>query len=382
MRRFTVRGDNTIYRERLTWFSDSERAMAYTHVEGIDGVENYDARLTVSPTASGATIAMSADLSAPLPRAREIAEGTQAIFDIGVRAIGNAVPQTVNRKRETPEVTPLDVDHLSINDGPRLSFTTGGADSDTLCLFLHGIGGNRRNWDRQLAAIAPLVRVAAMDLRGYGDSTLGPEQSTIEHYCADILHIMETLKARKLILCGLSYGAWIATSFAMRHSDALDALILSGGCTGMSEASADEREAFRLSREKPMNEGQTPADFAASVIDVIAGPDIAAAQRATLHSSMAAIPKATYADALRCFTNPPESFDFSKLNMPVLLMTGEHDRLAPPGEIRRVAERIFGASRQPDVRFEVIASAGHVCNIEKPDAYNAVLTSFLSRVLP
>jgi pimeloyl-ACP methyl ester carboxylesterase len=45
---------------------------------------------------------------------------------------------------------------------------------------------------------------------------------------------------------------------------------------------------------------------------------------------MAAIPAATYRDALVCFTNPLERFDFSRLTMPVLMMTGEHDRLAPP----------------------------------------------------
>jgi len=192
---------------------------------------------------------------------------------------------------------------------------------------------------------------------------------------------METLGARKLILCGLSYGAWIATSFAMRHADRLVALIVSGGCTGMSEAGAEERDAFRLSREVPMQNGQTPADFAPAVVDVIAGPKASAAVRADLLKSMQAIPTATYADALRCFTNPPERFDFAKLNLPVLLMTGEHDPLAPPKEIKSVANRICDKAPEPDVRFEVIVDAGHVCNLEQPDAYNRVLVEFVSRVL-
>jgi pimeloyl-ACP methyl ester carboxylesterase len=95
---------------------------------------------------------------------------------------------------------------------------------------------------------------------------------------------------------------------------------------------------------------------------------------------MAAIPAATYRDALSCFTNPPERFDFSGLTMPVLMMTGEHDRLAPPAEIRGVANRIAETAPNAYVRFEVIPNAGHVCNVERPDAYNAVLTEFLSEV--
>ena len=95
---------------------------------------------------------------------------------------------------------------------------------------------------------------------------------------------------------------------------------------------------------------------------------------------MAAIPAATYRDALNCFTNPPERFDLSKLTMPVLMLTGEHDRLAPPAEIRAVASRIAETAPNAHVRFEVIAGAGHVCNVERPDAYNKVLTEFLSEL--
>ena len=149
----------------------------------------------------------------------------------------------------------------------------------------------------------------------------------------------------------------------------------------MSEAGPDEREAFRLSREVPLREGQTPADFAPAVVDVISGPAATAAQRVDLLASMQTISSETYADALRCFTNPLETFDFSKLAMPVLLMTGEHDRLAPPAEIKRIAERIFDAAENPDVRYEVIARAGHVCNVEQPNTYNTFPSQFIARVL-
>jgi pimeloyl-ACP methyl ester carboxylesterase len=179
---------------------------------------------------------------------------------------------------------------------------------------------------------------------------------------------------------GLSYGSWIATSFAMRHPEMLDALVLSGGCTGMSEAGPDEREAFRISREVPLNAGQVPADFAPAVVKVLAGPEADATAVKALFESMAAIPATTYRDALHCFTNPLERFDFAKLTMPVLMMTGEHDRLAPPSEIRGVAGRIWDAAPRPDVRFEIIPGAGHVCNVEKPEIYNRHLLTFLNRL--
>ena len=198
---------------------------------------------------------------------------------------------------------------------------------------------------------------------------------------APIFSASRVISARTaLVLVGLSYGSWIATSFAMRHPEMLAGLVLSGGCTGMSEASPEEREAFRVSREVPLDAGKTPADFARAVVNAIAGPKATDGVRKQFFQSMAAISSATYRDALTCFTNPREQFDFSRLTMPVLMMTGEHDRLASPDEIRGVAKRIATESERSDTRFEVIANAGHVCNVEQPDAYNRVLLEFLERL--
>lgn len=383
IRRFKVKGDGGIYRERLTYFSDTERTMAYTHVEGIVGVQSYDARLSIAVSAdNGSVVSMSAELSAPMLRAQEIADGTKAILDDGTRTIAKRAISATPADAALPTSREIKLERIELDDLPHLVLSASAGESDTICLFLHGIGGNRTNWTAQFAAVAPFCQAAAMDLRGYGESSLGSEQSSIDDYCGDILRVMDALGARRLVLCGLSFGAWIATSFAIRHPEKLAGLILSGGCTGMSEAGPDEREAFRLSREVPMNEGQTPADFAAAVVDAIAGPEAGIDNRATLRASMEAIPAATYADALRCFTNPLERFDFAKLIMPVLLMTGEHDRLAPPAEIKSVSERIWDKSPHPDVRFEVIAGAGHVCNLEKPQQYNAYLAEFLARLVP
>jgi pimeloyl-ACP methyl ester carboxylesterase len=293
------------------------------------------------------------------------------------RPSGHILPDGEKRETAAPAL-----ETVILDGNPRLALTATPTKPGPLVLFLHGIGGGRSNWQPQLRVAAQYGRAAALDLRGYGESGLGPAQSTIDDYCADILRVAGSLGADRLVLCGLSYGAWIATSFAMRYVERLAGLVLSGGCTGMSEASMEEREAFRQSREVPLTQGKTPADFAPAVVNVLAGPDAGEDVRHKLFASMAAIPAATYRDALHCFTHPTERFEFSKLTMPVLIMTGEHDRLASPAEIRSVAARIAETARRAYVRFEVIGGAGHVCNVERPKAYNAVLGQFLSEIAP
>ncbi|MBC2836710.1 alpha/beta fold hydrolase [Paragemmobacter straminiformis] len=378
IRAFTVKGEATLYREQRTYLSDSDHVMAYTHLEGIAGAQSYDARVTVTPSESGGcTVLWTAQIEAPAARLRDICDGTRAVYQAGIDALRGASAPVGGTT--APRPAPVPVTTRLIDDLPRLAVSvTPELGDGRLCLFLHGIGGGRTNWAAQLGAAGHHIRSAAMDLRGYGDSTLGPRQSSVDDYCADILRVAEVLGARRLVLVGLSYGSWIATSFAMRYPEMLDGLVLSGGCTGMSEAGPEEREAFRVSREVPLNAGQSPADFAPAVVKVLAGPSASERVRQDLLASMSAIPVPTYRDALLCFTNPVERFDFSRLDMPVLMMTGEHDRLAPPSEIRSVAGRIWDSAKRPDVRFEVIADAGHVCNVEQPDSYSDRLCTFLA----
>ncbi len=379
VRAFTVQGEDTVYRERLTWFSDTDMAFGYRHLQGINGALSYAGGMTISAAErGGSVITMSAEIEALAARAGDIAEGTAAIFDIGLAALAEPseqieVPATT--LVEQVPTTPLTVDTL-----PRLALDVTPTRPGPLCLFLHGIGGNRSNWQEQIGWAGTITRAAALDLRGYGGSTLGAAQSTVEDYCDDILRVADVLGAEKLVLCGLSYGAWIATTFAEKYPDKMAGLILSGGCTGMSEAGPNERDAFRVSREIPLDAEQSPADFAPAVIDVIAGPNASGEARSAMLESMSDISTETYRDALRCFTNPLRKFDFSKFNMPVLMMTGEHDRLAPPAEIKSVATRIHEAAAHPDVRFEVIKDAGHICNVEAPERYNAPMMEFLRRV--
>lgn len=381
IRAFTAKGEDTLYREQLTYRSDSDRVLAYTHLEGIAGAEHYDARLQViAGETGGSRIEWSARLSASADRAPAIATGTKAIFKMGIAALDDRAGMPASNAIPSVEQRDAALETVFVAGEPQLALTVTPQKPGPLVLFLHGIGGGRTNWLPQLHAVAPTLRAAALDLRGYGESRLGQSQSTVEDYCDDILRVAEALGATRLVLCGLSYGSWIATSYAMRHPDMLAGLVLSGGCTGMSEAEVAEREAFRTAREVPLDAGKTPADFAPAVVEVLAGPNADDAVRQTLFASMAAIPAATYRDAVHCFTHPRERFDFSRLTMPVLMMTGRFDRLAAPAEIRGVANRIAEAVPRACVRFEVIEDAGHVCNIERPGAYNRVLGEFLSEI--
>ncbi len=378
--------DGQTYEERRTYLSDTDRVVRYEMDHGIKGIQSYSARVDVAPSDGGSRVTWRADIAGRADLAEPVAEGTRAIFEAAFDAL-EARPKAASAKRSKLNATGAVVSRVVVAGDPDLGLRIagdGGGATDTLVLFLHGIGGIASNWDQQISTLGADYNVAALDLRGYGESALGAEQTRIDDYCADILRVMAQRGANRLVLAGLSYGSWIATSFAMRFGDVLAGLILAGGCTGMSEADPQEREAFRVAREVPLNAGKTPADFAPAVVDVIAGPNAGDDLREEMRSSMASIPSATYRDALNCFCNPPERFDFARIDCPVLIFTGAHDRLASPTEIRQVSERILDArtraGKTADVQFEVIADAGHLCNLEASDVTNALIDRFLARI--
>ena len=378
IRRFGT-SDQNVMRERLTYLSHSDQTLSYTMVEGIAKADHYAAKVSVAPNSKGATITWQASIEAQPADAKTIALGTQAVFEAGFTALKAPVI-----KHTQPLISSSLAKRTSIKLGrsPQLSLTVTPPSLEhahTLCLFLHGIGGNRNNWDHQLEALGNRTPMVSMDIRGYGESTLGATQSTIDDYANDIFKVMSHFNAKKLVLCGLSYGSWIAASIALKHPEKISGLILCGGCTGMSEAAPAKRNEFLAAREAPLDAGQTPADFAPAIVDLIAGPKATKEARQVLHESMAAIPPQTYRDALNCFCNPEEKLDLGAASFPVLLMTGEYDKLAPPAEIRAVSHRFVEAGA-PFVNFEMIENAGHVCNLEQPAIVNAHIARFLDMI--
>ena len=64
------------------------------------------------------------------------------------------------------------------------------------------------------------------------------------------------------------------------------------------------------------------------------------------------------------------------INVPTLVIVGEHDIPSPPAEMRSMGEQIPGA------KLEVIPQAGHISNLENPKAFTDTLIKFLHSFAP
>jgi len=70
-------------------------------------------------------------------------------------------------------------------------------------------------------------------------------------------------------------------------------------------------------------------------------------------------------------TRPDTTGDLTSISTPTLVIVGEEDGITPPEAARKMHEHIGGS------RLVVIPEAGHLSNLEAPDAFNGALAEFL-----
>lgn len=259
--------------------------------------------------------------------------------------------------------------------GPHPQLCIDRAGEGPVVLFLHGIGGNRLNWTRQLEALSGEFLAVALDARGYGASDDYDGPLAMSDLSDDVVRVLDTLGCRSAHLVGLSLGGRIALDVWRRFPERVTSLVLCDTSAGSREAQDPARiAAFLAKRREPLLHGETPATLAPTLVEEIAGPNIEPAARAELTASLAALHAESYLKTLDMATRFTDFPDFATIDVPTLVVVGSEDRIAPPNHARAMAETIPGAE------LAVIDGAGHISNVEAPDAFNRVVGYFLRRV--
>lgn len=261
---------------------------------------------------------------------------------------------------------------LWVGPSPRIAVEVAGA--GPLVVFLHGIGGNRSNWDDQIDVVAAEFTAAAWDARGYGDSDDYAEELDFAEFSADLLRVLDLFGVRSAHLVGVSMGGRIALDFYGRVPDRVATLTLADTSAGSARvASSAEVEAFLKSRKQPLLDGRTPRDIAPEVATTLIGPTTPETVRGRVIESLARLRRDSYLKTLDTVTSYADFPRFETIRVPTLVMVGEHDRIATPEYAADVARRIPGS------QFAVITGGSHVSNMDCPKEFNQLLLGFLRK---
>ena len=238
-------------------------------------------------------------------------------------------------------------------------------------VFVHGFPHHRKAWAAQLRALAGHSRAIAVDLPGFGESDM-PERFAIDAWANGLARFLDALEVERAIIAGLSMGGYVTLAFWRLHRDRVLALVLADTRAGADteEGKQKRRETIELAR----HEG--PTAVARALLPGMVGkstrerePSVVAAMRAMLEStSVDSIVGASEA----MMNRPDATSSLATIDVPTLIIVGEEDVLTPPKESRAMHAAIPGS------RLEIIPSAGHVSNVERPAAFNQVLTEVVA----
>ena len=255
--------------------------------------------------------------------------------------------------------------------GDRWSYMEAGrADAPSLVL-LHGVGANSMHWRFQLAGLSDRFRVIAWNAPGYMLSDAFAKDTPDCKDFADALgDFLAALKLDRVSIVANSFGSRVAQCFAIHHPGRTVKLAMTGvgiGPRGLSDA--DKRKVI-ATREAQIAKGGYSFGARVSVllgskasqetIDEVSHVVRATNPRGFMHGV-----KLGLADGY----SPEEVAP--KLAMPVLMIQGSEDRVNPTDKNAAVLVKVL-----PQARLEIVDGAGHLPEVEAPDAVNRMLREF------
>jgi 3-oxoadipate enol-lactonase len=259
---------------------------------------------------------------------------------------------------------------MQTSDG-RFSYEAAGDPTASPLVFLHGIGGAARAWRRQVSDFGNDYRAVAWDMPGYGGSA-PLATATIATLTDALDDFLAAIGANRPILVGHSIGGMIVQEWLVKHPIAASAVVLAQTSPAFGNADGDWQRSFIDARLGPLSRGETMASLAPGLVEELVGENPDAEGMALARDCMASVPEASYSASMMALLGFDQRHALKDITVPVLVLSGSRDRNAPAPMMAKMASYI------PHATYVELDGAGHLVNLERPDAFNSALRQFLA----
>lgn len=229
-------------------------------------------------------------------------------------------------------------------------------------LFCHGSGGRHQHWLYQIKGLKDVANPIAVDLPGHGRSEGSPENE-ISAYREWLHSFAEAMGLGPFIAAGHSMGGAIALDYTMHYPEQIIGVILIGS-GGRLRVLPDFLETLR--------QGAFPNTFFDFLYGPEASTELLEKGRGEIESTDTSI---YYADLCAC-----DKFDameyLPSIKQPVLIICGSEDLLTPVKYSKYLKDKV------PRGQVDIIAGAGHMVMLEKPEAVNRAIKHFIEQLSP
>lgn len=261
---------------------------------------------------------------------------------------------------------------MMTKDG-RFAYEAAGEPANTPLVFLHGIGGAARAWRSQIARFGDLYRAVAWDMPGYGGSAQLANVSIAT--LADALQdFLQQIGAKRPVLVGHSIGGMIVQQWLMKHPAAAAAVVLAQTSPAFGKAEGDWQQQFIEARLGPLDRGETMKTLAPTLVKELVGDNPDARGMEIARECMGNVPEASYRSMMLALLGFDQRKALGDIAVPTLVLSGSKDKNAPAPMMAKMATYI------PSAVYAELKGAGHLVNLEQPEAFNVALDQFLKTV--
>lgn len=257
-------------------------------------------------------------------------------------------------------------------NGINVHYTLDGPANAPVVTLSHSLATDLSMWEPQMKALTGRYRVLRYDTRGHGGTDAPGGVYSLGQLADDARIMLEALGIARTHWVGLSMGGMIGQTLALASPGLFLSLSL---CDTSSRVPAEMKSAWADRIKTAETQGMEPlveptigrwftAPFRERRKDVV---DIVRAMIRTTKPQ-------GYAGCCHAIAALDLTDKLSAIKIPTVVIVGEEDQGTPVAASQAIQSKIAGA------QLHILKSAAHLSNMEQPEAFDAALTSFLSRV--
>jgi len=234
-------------------------------------------------------------------------------------------------------------------------------DRGAALLFVHGTGGNGRLWSRQLAHFAARHSPIAVDLPGHGRSGGLDGPASVSAAAELLADVLDGLSAPPAVVVGHGLGGQVSLALALAHPSRVKAVVTIGTTCAPPAADAE------IAVLRDIVRGRRPQAFDTPLFG--AQPDMAVI-REVWGEIVKTDPRVRLQD-LEAYESSDLRTRLAEVSVPVRVLHGEEDGYCARARGEEMAAAVG------DGRFELVAGAGHVAQVEQAERVNALIEEAL-----
>jgi len=257
-------------------------------------------------------------------------------------------------------------------NGTHINVAIDGEEGKPWLTFSNSLCTDLEMWAPQVQAFARDFRILRYDTRGHGGSDVPPGPYDPAMMANDVVGLWDALGIAKSHFVGLSMGGVIGLSLALDHAERVLSVAV---CDSRANSHPVHMERWAARSKGAIEHGM------GWLADDFTGHWFTEAAHAARHPWIAPVHRMVEATKLEGYlagVNVVTSVDYRPRlkalgKVPMLFLAGAQDIGDFPDQAKAMHAAVPGSS------LCLIEGAAHLCNLEKPEEFNAALAAFLAR---